>query len=70
MSEPLVDMVRLLASLTDADGRVRSRMCYTALPALTHFASQVRIPAFLDDVRRLGQAESDLFDAVVERCKE
>lgn len=49
VSEPLVDMVRLLASLTDADGRVR-------------------IPGFLDDVRKLGAEESGLYDAVIERC--
>ncbi|ORY68046.1 hypothetical protein BCR35DRAFT_294767 [Leucosporidium creatinivorum] len=51
VSEPLVDMVRLLASLTDADGRVR-------------------IPGFLDDVRKLEKKESELYDAVIERCKE
>ncbi|KAL8283220.1 hypothetical protein RQP46_005998 [Phenoliferia psychrophenolica] len=50
VSEPLVDMVRLLASLTDADGRVR-------------------IPGFLNDVRKLSQEESDLYDTVIERCK-
>ena len=50
VSEPLVDMVRLLASLTDADGRVR-------------------IPGFLNDVRKLSKEESDLYDTVIERCK-
>ncbi|KAM0756418.1 Zn-dependent exopeptidase [Meredithblackwellia eburnea MCA 4105] len=49
VSEPLVDMVRLLASLTDADGRVR-------------------IPGFLNDVRKLTQEESDLYDDVISRC--
>lgn len=48
VSEPLVDMVRLLASLTDADGRVR-------------------IPGFLDEVRKLGAEESKLYDQVIER---
>ncbi|CEQ42056.1 SPOSA6832_03827, partial [Sporobolomyces salmonicolor] len=50
-SEPLVDLVRLLASLTDADGRVR-------------------IPGFLNDVRRLEPAENRLYQEVVERCKD
>lgn len=49
VSEPLVDMVRLLASLTDADGRIR-------------------IPGFLNDVRKLGAEESELYDAVINRC--
>ncbi|KAI5474387.1 beta-ala-his dipeptidase [Pseudohyphozyma bogoriensis] len=49
VSEPLVDMVRLLASLTDADGRVR-------------------VPGFLNDVRKLGQEENALYDAIIERC--
>jgi len=34
------------------------------------FRSQVRIPGFLDDVRKLEKKESELYDAVVERCKE
>ncbi|BGP20053.1 hypothetical protein JCM10213_003563 [Rhodosporidiobolus nylandii] len=49
-SEPLGDLVRLLATLTDAEGRVR-------------------IPGFLDDVRKLQSEERKLYDAVVERCK-
>lgn len=74
VSEPLVDMVRLLASLTDADGRVslwkpditrrsRNRSC------LNSSTLQVRIPGFLDDVRRLGAEENALFDDVVQRCR-
>ncbi|GAA6060784.1 hypothetical protein JCM10212_005433 [Sporobolomyces blumeae] len=49
ISEPLNDLVRVLACLTDADGRVR-------------------IPGFLDDVRKMDAAESKLYEAVVERC--
>lgn len=49
VSEPLVDMVRLLASLNDANGRVQ-------------------IPKFLEDVRILGEEESKLIDAIIERC--
>lgn len=49
VSEPLVDMVRLLASLTDADGRVR-------------------IPGFLDDVRKMTSEESALYANVIDRC--
>ncbi|GAA5984956.1 hypothetical protein JCM11641_005597 [Rhodosporidiobolus odoratus] len=49
-SEPLGDLVRLLATLTDAEGKVR-------------------IPGFLDNVRKLSPEEKKLYDAVVERCK-
>lgn len=49
VSEPLVDMVRVLASLTDADTRVR-------------------IPGFLDDVRKLELKEIALYDEIIERC--
>ncbi|GAA6010624.1 hypothetical protein JCM11491_002998 [Sporobolomyces phaffii] len=49
ISEPLNDLVRLLATLTDADGRVR-------------------IPGFLDDVRKLEASELQLYEAVIERC--
>ncbi|GJN94288.1 hypothetical protein Rhopal_007362-T1 [Rhodotorula paludigena] len=47
-SEPLNDLIRVLASLTDADGRVR-------------------IPGFLDDVRKLEASEQRLYDRLVER---
>lgn len=49
VSEPLVDMVRVLASLTDSDGRVR-------------------IPGFLEDVRKLDAKESALYDEIILRC--
>lgn len=69
VSEPLVDMVRLLASLTDADGRV-SLLAHPCPLANSLYVPQVRIPGFLDDVRKMDKEESDLLDAVVERCKE
>ncbi|BGP43435.1 hypothetical protein JCM10449v2_007470 [Rhodotorula kratochvilovae] len=47
-SEPLNDLIRVLASLTDADGAVR-------------------IPGFLDDVRKLLPNEQRLYDQLVER---
>lgn len=50
VSEPLVDMVRLLASLTDADGNVR-------------------IPGFLNDVRKLGEKESELYEEIIKRSR-
>lgn len=71
VSEPLVDMVRLLASLTDADGRVRIpgflddvRRCVSSLFGSRHVPSLTGLPLF----HRLGTEESALYDAVIERC--
>ncbi|BGP03427.1 hypothetical protein JCM10021v2_007160 [Rhodotorula toruloides] len=49
-SEPLNDLIRVIAGLTDADGRVR-------------------IPGFLDDVRKMSPNEQKLYEKIVERYK-
>ncbi|BGP27612.1 hypothetical protein JCM10295v2_006586 [Rhodotorula toruloides] len=49
-AEPLNDLIRVIAGLTDADGRVR-------------------IPGFLDDVRKMLPAEHKLYEKIVERYK-